>query len=377
MINPPVFGATNILHGLDADKPSSPKPGDQYIATDTKLTYICYERAGFAISTAVFSQSIATQDTNPTGLTFNSDGSKMYEVGSGSSKIYESDLSTPFDISTAVFSQSIATQDHSPAGLTFNSDGSKMYEVGANSDLIYESNLSTPFDISTAGFSQSLATQDTIVTGITFNYDGSKMYEVGDASNLIYESDLSTPFDISTAVFSQSIATQDISSTGLTFNSAVSKMYEVGRGSDKIYESDLSTVGKWKLLVEDPEIYFYGEDETLLNMSDKIEVSSTSNQVLYAGYLAKTIINAQLAFKYKAITDNAVLTIQVVLYSDDTKTEILRNYSFTGFSSLNITTTFKEFIDGTKNPYLYILYKASLAAKNIEITDIKINGSRA
>ncbi len=185
-----VFGAFNVSKGLDVNKPANPNPGDQYIATDTKKIYVCYEKVGFDISTAVFSQSISTQDPSPTGMVFNNDGSKMYEAGYDSNKIYEYVLVTPFDISTAVFSQSIDTQDANPRGLTFNSDGSKMYEIGTNSDKIYEYVLVTPFDISTAVFFQSIDTQDGAPSGITFNSDGSKMYEVGYDSDKIYEYDL-------------------------------------------------------------------------------------------------------------------------------------------------------------------------------------------
>jgi hypothetical protein len=37
-----IFSATNLKSGADADKPSSPKVGDLYVATDTKIVYACY-----------------------------------------------------------------------------------------------------------------------------------------------------------------------------------------------------------------------------------------------------------------------------------------------------------------------------------------------
>jgi hypothetical protein len=37
------FSATSITSGLDVYKPVSPKPGHQYLATDTKILYVCYE----------------------------------------------------------------------------------------------------------------------------------------------------------------------------------------------------------------------------------------------------------------------------------------------------------------------------------------------
>ena len=92
----------------------------------------------FNIADATFSKSIASQDGVPRDITWNNDGSKLYEIGAGSDKIYEYDVSTPYDIDTAVFSQSVSTQDSSPTGMAWNNDGSKMYEVGYGSDKIYE-----------------------------------------------------------------------------------------------------------------------------------------------------------------------------------------------------------------------------------------------
>ena len=43
-----------------------------------------------------------------------------------------------FNTADATFSKSIATQDNGPSGITWNNDGSKMYEIGYNSDKIYE-----------------------------------------------------------------------------------------------------------------------------------------------------------------------------------------------------------------------------------------------
>ena len=46
MITAPVFGAYSVSHGLEQNIPAEPKLGDLYIATDTKTTYVCYERGG-------------------------------------------------------------------------------------------------------------------------------------------------------------------------------------------------------------------------------------------------------------------------------------------------------------------------------------------
>jgi sugar lactone lactonase YvrE len=235
------FGGNNIRSGLFADRPINPVIGDQYICTDTQELLICSRKKGYDISTAVFKHSIDTQDLTPMGICFNNDGTKLYEVGVGSDKIHEYELSTAYDISTAVFTQSIDTQDAKPADICFNNDGTKLYEVGYESDKIYECELSTAYDISTAVFTQSIDTQDLIPMGICFNNDGTKLYEVGSSSDKIYEYELSTAYDISTATYTQSIDTQDTEPRGICFNNDGTKLYEVGRSSDKIYEYELST----------------------------------------------------------------------------------------------------------------------------------------
>jgi len=192
----------------------------------------------FDISTANFNDSINTEDTAPTGLTFNNDGTKLYQADGIADKIFELNLSTPFDISTANFNQSIGSQESSPEGIAFNSDGTKLFEIGRSFGKIYESNLSTPFDISTANFNQSIGTQSTPL-GIAFNNDGTKLYEV--SPNTIFELNLSTPFDISTANLNQSKSVEGNGCEGIAFNSDGTKLYEIGRNNSKIFELNLST----------------------------------------------------------------------------------------------------------------------------------------
>jgi len=62
---------------------------------------------------------------------------------------------TPFDIGSASFSTSINTQDSQPRGIAWNNDGSRLYEVGGSSANIYQYTVSTPFDISSASFTPS------------------------------------------------------------------------------------------------------------------------------------------------------------------------------------------------------------------------------
>jgi len=201
----------------------------------------------FDIGTATFSKlkSVSSEDTGVQGMAWNNDGSKMYVVGATNDNVYEYDLTTEFDIGTATFSKSkdVSGQDTLPTGMTWNNDGSKMYVVGATNDNVYEYDLTTEFDIGTATFSKSksITSEDTVATGVVFNNNGSKMYVIGLTSDNVNEYDLTTNFDIATATFSKSkdVSGQDINPQGMAWNSDGSKMYVVGSTGDSVYEYDV------------------------------------------------------------------------------------------------------------------------------------------
>jgi DNA-binding beta-propeller fold protein YncE len=207
----------------------------------------------FDLSTASYdsvSFSVASQDTSPYGIAFNSDGSKMYMLGRDNDSVFQYTLSTPDDLSTASYdsvSFSVAGQDATPFGIAFNNDGSKMYILGFSNDTVFQYTLSTPFDLSTASYdnvSFSVAGQETQPFDIAFNNDGSKMYMVGLTYDSVFQYTLSTPFDLSTASYdsvSFSVNAQDTQPYGIAFNTDGSKMYMVGAANDSVHQYTLST----------------------------------------------------------------------------------------------------------------------------------------
>jgi hypothetical protein len=195
----------------------------------------------FDISTAFFvdSFSVASQETNATGIAFNTDGTKMFITGVVGDDVNEYDLSTGFDVSTASFVQSFGVVN-TPTDIAFNSNGTKMFIVTTVADTVNEYDLSTGFDVSTASFvdSFSVATQASNPTGLTFNNDGTKMFVCDNAGDAVYRYTLSTGFDVSTAYFvdSFSIAAQDGTSQSIRFNNDGSKMYIVGDQFNTVYQ---------------------------------------------------------------------------------------------------------------------------------------------
>ena len=188
---------------------------------------------------------VGSDEGTPFGLYVKPDGTKMYVVGTTGDDINEYDLSTAYDVSTATFNQnfSVSAQETNPRGVEFKTDGTKMYVVGASGDDVNEYNLSTAWDVSTASYSQnfSVSGQETNPYSVRFKPDGTKMYVTGSIGDDINEYSLSTAWDVSTASYVQNFATNESTNTGVAFSSDGTKMYTCGQTFDYIKEWNLST----------------------------------------------------------------------------------------------------------------------------------------
>jgi sugar lactone lactonase YvrE len=199
----------------------------------------------YDISTASYSQnfSVASQDGNPRGIAFNSDGTKMFIVGGTGVDVNEYTLSAGFDVSTASFvdSFSVNAQDTAPEGIAFNSDGTKMFVTGRTGDTVIYYSLSTGFDVSTSSHAGnfSVASQDTTPMGIAFSADGTVMFISGTANDSIYQYVLTTGFDISTASYDSSsidVSSQVPDPKGIAFNGDGKKLFILSNDNNTIYQ---------------------------------------------------------------------------------------------------------------------------------------------
>jgi hypothetical protein len=84
----------------------------------------------------------------------------MFVMGAANDTVYEYSLSTAWDLSTASYTQGfgVSTQEGGPKGVSFKSDGTKMYVIGSSTDTIYQ--------YSTVGYTQALD----LSTGTTFSF---------------------------------------------------------------------------------------------------------------------------------------------------------------------------------------------------------------
>ena len=216
---------------------------------------------GFDVGTASYSNnslSVASQDSGPVGLAFNNDGTKMYVVGGNNDTIYQYTLTTGWDLSTASYASisfSVAGIDNVPKGITFNSDGTKMYLAGQQQSVILIFTLSTAFDISTLSWVDTFnsSSQSSTPTDVAFASGGSKLYMLGENLRKVYQYDLPLTLSLGSGSFASADVAKTIeanngkfilTATSGTFSTttAPSNYNQVASGSWQMYGTNFDTV---------------------------------------------------------------------------------------------------------------------------------------
>jgi sugar lactone lactonase YvrE len=203
--------------------------------------------APYDITTATYTDafSVATQATGGYGLFFKSDGTSFYIADIDSETIYQYNCSTAWDISTASYASksfSVSSQSTDPRGLWFKPDGTKMY-VGPSgtTDAIFQYSLSTAWDVSTASYdsvSLDVTDQESFVRAIGLNSDGTKLYVIGN-SDTVYEYALPTAYVLTDGAYTGGnvdVSSQETTPNGFAFNDSDNKFYINGTGSDTVFE---------------------------------------------------------------------------------------------------------------------------------------------
>ena len=157
---------------------------------------------GFDLSTASYSGTsfdISSEEGDVRAIAFNSDGTKMFITGSSSATsssadVHEYNLGSGYDISTASYSGTVfdvSSEESTPLGISFSSDGKKMFIVGNGNNTVYEYGLTAGFDISSASYSGTsfdISSEESgYPTAVTFNSNGTKMFTTGSSSDQVHE----------------------------------------------------------------------------------------------------------------------------------------------------------------------------------------------
>ena len=188
--------------------------------------------------------SISGQEANPEGIAFNTDGTKMFIVGKTGDDVNEYECTQFFDVSTCTVDSgdpfSVSSDDTAPSGIAFNTDGTKMFVLGDGGNDVNEYACSTGFDVSTChgADDKDISGQEANALAMAFNSDGTKMFIGGFAGDDVNEYTLSTASDVSSTTFVDafSILTHEGKITGLAFDTNGHRMFIVGQGGVEMNE---------------------------------------------------------------------------------------------------------------------------------------------
>ena len=168
----------------------------------------------FSLTTAWDISTIGTADvtkspTEPTGydhIAFKTDGTKLYISDIGGDKVHQYALTGAWDLSTLAASSEktldvAAIGVDNIVGISFQPDGTSVFLMDLFDDTLSEHDLSTAWDISTAGSATNTFSPSEPDTprGVTFNSDGTRVYIGDQTDDEVHQYSLSTPWDISTA----------------------------------------------------------------------------------------------------------------------------------------------------------------------------------
>ena len=106
------------------------------VGINTKEIFQHTLSSGYDLTTASYdsvSFSVASEDIDPHEALFNLAGTKMVMLGTDNAEVFQYTLSSGYDLTTASYDEisfSVASEDTFPLGLTYSTDGEKMYMIG-------------------------------------------------------------------------------------------------------------------------------------------------------------------------------------------------------------------------------------------------------
>jgi hypothetical protein len=150
--------------------------------------------------------SISSQDSVPTGIRFNANGTKLFVVGASNDAVYQYNLPTAYRLTNSSYdsvSFSVSSQMQIPRDVLFDNTGTKMYIASSGTDiriyqyscgdliiptsqyLIATTNSSGQIDTTAWNDLNSLTADETLNDGATyyaFSTDGRTTWKVQDSS---------------------------------------------------------------------------------------------------------------------------------------------------------------------------------------------------
>ena len=238
------------------------------ITLNTPWSFVSINR----IDTVTISSSLISTETTLSGMIFNSNGMKIYLIGSVTDTVYSINVSIPWNLSGVIepdFSFKVGDIDSNMNDIFITPDGTKAFTVGSGSDYIYQFTLLTPWDLTTMKYdniSYSLSAgnpNETASTGVFGKPDGSALYIVGTSNDRVYQISLTRAWDLTSARYEGinfSVSAYALNPYGVTFSPTGQHMYV------------LTSVGIFRYILGIPW------DITSAEYIDTVSLSSTSGE---------------------------------------------------------------------------------------------------
>lgn len=251
--------------------------------------------------------SVSAQDTFPADVSFRTDGTKMFVLGS--TELNEYDLDRPWDIASASFSQDVSVANE--RGVFFREDGLKFFLVGPGTDNVTDYSLSTAWDVSTATKNHTfdISTQTTDGADVFFKPDGTKMIVLDADNNSYIDYALSTPWDLSTASHNLT-ADANTGGDGLFFKFDGTKLFFLKGDTDTIIEYDLSTAWDIQTISSASGSFSVGKEE---NIPKGLFIRPNSSHMFIIGYGTDAVHGYGIVTPWDIITSYFISGLQTVV----------------------------------------------------------------
>jgi 6-phosphogluconolactonase (cycloisomerase 2 family) len=193
---------------------------------------------------------VGAEETGPRSVTFKSDGTEMYVLGTTGDDVNQYSVSTAWSLQSVSYTQAFVVSGQTgalPVKVQFKDDGTKMYVLSNTNDAIYQYSLSTAWDVSTATYdsvSFSVNSQEATPEGMFFGDSGTKLYVVGTTNDTVYQYTLSSAWDLSTASYASksfSVTSRENTPNAVFIGNNGTAMYIIGTQNDRVDQYTLST----------------------------------------------------------------------------------------------------------------------------------------
>jgi hypothetical protein len=231
--------------------------------------------------------NVGIADTVPQGMFFDPTGTKLFVIGQANDKVYQYNLSSPYNLTTAGLAASCPVGgEANPTAIFFKPDGTEFFYTGSTGDNIRRATLSTPWSLVGAANTAIVVPASTITsitgsseatpTGLFIRPDGERVYLLGSSLDRVYQLTLTTGWDFSTINTGLSTSfllnAVETGPTGIRFSPDGSRMYICGNtsaynqtlgistGQDRVHGFTLTTPWEVSTAVYNNETFLISQD---------------------------------------------------------------------------------------------------------------------